>query len=184
MFSKLTIKTKLLFMSLLTIIIISILISAKSIYSLKLISQSDIENFKHEAYFEKENELKNYVSLAIKIIDSFYKRTSSDKIKHEVEEDLKKQTNFIFSILNFQYNKLKHTIPEDELKNILINIVQGSRYGKHGYFWINDLEARMIMHPIKPSLDGKDLTNLKDKNGKYFFKEFALKGKTKGRRFC
>ena len=183
MFSKLTIKTKLLFMSLLTIIIISILISAKSIYSLKLISQSDIENFKHEAYFEKENELKNYISLAIKIIDSFYKRTSNDKIKHEVEEDLKKQTNFIFSIINFQYNKLKHTIPEDELKNILINIVQGSRYGKHGYFWINDLEARMIMHPIKPSLDGKDLTNLKDKNGKYFFKEFALKGKTKGEGF-
>ena len=183
MFSKLTIKTKLLFMSLLTIIIISVLISAKSIYSLKVISEGDIENFKHEAYFEKENELKNYVSLAIKIIDSFYKRTSVETIKHEVEEDLKKQTNFLFSILNFQYNQLKDTLSEDELKNILINIVKGSRYGKNGYFWINDLEAKMIMHPIKESLDGKDLSSFKDKNGKKIFQEFALKGKVNGEGF-
>ena len=28
------------------------------------------------------------------------------------------------------------------------------KYGKSGYFWINDTKPKMIMHPIKPALDG------------------------------
>ena len=33
------------------------------------------------------------------------------------------------------------------------------RYGKNGYFWINDLNYKMVMHPIKPQLDGKVFIN-------------------------
>lgn len=41
-----------------------------------------------------------------------------------------------------------------------------------GYVWIQDLNAVMIMHPIKPSLDGKNLASLKDENGVLFFVAF------------
>ncbi|MDX1398159.1 MAG: methyl-accepting chemotaxis protein, partial [Oceanospirillum sp.] len=41
------------------------------------------------------------------------------------------------------------------------------------YFWINDMKAVVIMHPIKPALNGKDLTNLEDANGKKIFSEFV-----------
>lgn len=47
------------------------------------------------------------------------------------------------------------------------------RYGSGDYFWINDLTPRMIMHPIKPELNGKDLTENKDPTGKRLFVEFA-----------
>ena len=47
------------------------------------------------------------------------------------------------------------------------------RYGADDYFWINDLQPRMIMHPIKPGLNGRDLTEMKDPNGKHLFVEFA-----------
>ncbi len=47
------------------------------------------------------------------------------------------------------------------------------RYGSSGYFWINDTSPKMIMHPIKPALDGKDLSASKDPNGKHLFVEFA-----------
>jgi methyl-accepting chemotaxis protein len=30
------------------------------------------------------------------------------------------------------------------------------RYDGGEYFWINDMQPRMVMHPIKPELDGKD----------------------------
>ncbi|MCP4671773.1 MAG: hypothetical protein GY857_10760, partial [Desulfobacula sp.] len=30
-----------------------------------------------------------------------------------------------------------------------------------GYVWVQDLDAIMLMHPIKPSLDGKNLAGLK-----------------------
>jgi methyl-accepting chemotaxis protein len=47
------------------------------------------------------------------------------------------------------------------------------RYGNGDYFWINDLTPRMIMHPLKPELNGQDLSETKDPNGKRLFVEFA-----------
>ncbi len=38
-----------------------------------------------------------------------------------------------------------------------------------GYIWIHNLEGIMIMHPTKPSLDGKPLFGIKDPNGVYLF---------------
>jgi methyl-accepting chemotaxis protein len=47
------------------------------------------------------------------------------------------------------------------------------RYDKTNYFWINDFDTRMVMHPIKPQLDGKDLSTFTDPDGKRIFAEFA-----------
>lgn len=60
------------------------------------------------------------------------------------------------------------------------------RYGDgSGYFWINDMLPRMVMHPIKPELNGKDLSNDKDPNGKFLFVEFVnvVKGSATGKGF-
>src|SRR5512146_2566858 len=57
------------------------------------------------------------------------------------------------------------------------------RYGADDYFWINDLHPRMIMHPIKPELNGQDLTASKDPNGKHLFVEFADVVKRQGAGF-
>ena len=43
------------------------------------------------------------------------------------------------------------------------------RYDKSEYFWINDMHPRMVMHPTKPELDGKDLSDIKDPQGKLLF---------------
>ncbi len=51
--------------------------------------------------------------------------------------------------------------------------VSALRYSGKEYFWINDLEPRMIMHPTKPELDGKPLTDIADPNGKHLFVEFV-----------
>jgi methyl-accepting chemotaxis protein len=47
------------------------------------------------------------------------------------------------------------------------------RYEGKEYVWINDMHPRMVMHPIKPELDGKDLSDNKDPNGKHLFVEFV-----------
>ena len=57
------------------------------------------------------------------------------------------------------------------------------RYGADDYFWINDLQPRMIMHPIKPELNGRDLTEMKDPNGKRLFVEAAEVVKRQGAGF-
>ena len=59
------------------------------------------------------------------------------------------------------------------------------RYGSKGsdYFWINDMGPKMIMHPIKPALDGKDLSNNKDPNGKRLFVDMVNVCRDKGEGF-
>jgi methyl-accepting chemotaxis protein len=59
------------------------------------------------------------------------------------------------------------------------------RYGPDGkdYFWINDFGPAMIMHPFRPDLDGKDLSDFKDPQGKALFVEFARVCRDKGSGF-
>ena len=47
------------------------------------------------------------------------------------------------------------------------------RYGDNDYVFVSDMQVRSVMHPIKPELDGKDLSNLRDPNGIALFAEFA-----------
>jgi methyl-accepting chemotaxis protein len=69
-------------------------------------------------------------------------------------------------------------------KQIVLDMINKIRYGnqKDGYYWINDLNENMVLHPIKPTLNGKNLSNFKDPKGKYIFQEFVklCKEKQKG----
>lgn len=38
-----------------------------------------------------------------------------------------------------------------------------------GYVWVHNLDGEMVMHPIKPALDGKGLLDMRDVNGVYLF---------------
>lgn len=62
---------------------------------------------------------------------------------------------------------------EQEAKALAISTVRAMRYEEKEYFWINDMHPTMIMHPIKPELDGKDLSESKDPKGKKLFVEFV-----------
>ncbi|WP_066179130.1 cache domain-containing protein [Arcobacter porcinus] len=152
MSNKLSIKVKILILSILTIVLISIAVAFDSINSMKEYSNENIENYKKEAYDRKEQELKNYVSLAMKTVEAYYERTNIEKIKIELEDDLYKQTMFLFSILEGEYDKYKDSLSKSALEERLKNIVNSTRYGKTGYFWINDLDAKVIIHPISPNL--------------------------------
>jgi methyl-accepting chemotaxis protein len=56
-----------------------------------------------------------------------------------------------------------------------LETIKALRYGPEGkdYFWINDLHPRMVMHPYKPELNGQDLSDNEDPNGKKLFIEFV-----------
>ena len=57
------------------------------------------------------------------------------------------------------------------------------RYNGSEYFWINDMHPRVVMHPIKPELDGKDVTETKDPQGKALFVAFAEMVRKEGKGF-
>jgi methyl-accepting chemotaxis protein len=46
------------------------------------------------------------------------------------------------------------------------------RYCGSNYVWVQDAQVKMVLHPIKRRLNGKDLKGSKDENGKALFVEF------------
>lgn len=61
----------------------------------------------------------------------------------------------------------------DSAQAIALERVRKMRYGPElkDYFWIIDMQPRMIMHPYRPDLVGSDLNDYKDPNGKLLFVE-------------
>ncbi len=64
------------------------------------------------------------------------------------------------------------TVPE--AKRQAAAHLRSLRYGPEGkdYFWINDTHPTMIMHPYRPDLEGKDVTETVDPAGKKLFQAF------------
>ncbi|PPK93104.1 methyl-accepting chemotaxis protein [Kineococcus xinjiangensis] len=64
-------------------------------------------------------------------------------------------------------------LSEEEAKAAAIAVLKTLRYSGKEYFWVNDMGPTMVMHPIKPELDGKDLSGNADPDGKKLFVEMA-----------
>jgi methyl-accepting chemotaxis protein len=65
------------------------------------------------------------------------------------------------------------SISEADAQKAALSQLAGLRYGSGEYFWVNDMTPRMVMHPIKADLNGKDLSDMADPEGKHLFVEMA-----------
>ena len=144
------IKFKLLLLVILTILIVSVSIVINSINALNNSNEYNVEYFTESSYKNKEKTLKSYISLANKSINSYYNKIGTDGLT------------------------------EQDAKKLAIEYIHNLRYGDDGYFWIKDLNLKMVMHPISPKLNGKDLSSIKDPNGKYVFQEMVDLAKKQG----
>ena len=62
---------------------------------------------------------------------------------------------------------------QEAAQKLARSVLSKMRYGGSEYFWINDMHPHVVMHPIKPELDGKDVSDIKDPNGTALFVAFA-----------
>jgi methyl-accepting chemotaxis protein len=65
------------------------------------------------------------------------------------------------------------TISTGQAQENAKQILKSLRYAKNDYFWVNDTQPRMIMHPTNPALNGKDLSDYKDPSGVRLFVEMT-----------
>ncbi len=98
----------------------------------------------------------------------------AESLKQQRQNELVHLAEVASSIVHEEYDATVRDHSSEDLarKNAAARIAK-LRYANNEYFWINDLGPRMIMHPVKPELDGQDLSELKDPNGKRLFVEFA-----------
>ncbi|NOJ41147.1 HAMP domain-containing protein [Bradyrhizobium sp. WSM 1791] len=67
----------------------------------------------------------------------------------------------------------KGDVPAAEAQKRAMARIAALRYGNNDYYWINDMHPKMVMHPIKPEMNGSDLSTYKDPNGKLLFVDFV-----------
>ncbi|WP_325893617.1 methyl-accepting chemotaxis protein [Grimontia sp. NTOU-MAR1] len=85
------------------------------------------------------------------------------------------------SLIEYHYNRYKNgDITEQEAKQAALDAIAALRYDQGNYFWINDSQPAMVLHPIKPELNGKDLSQFEDKAGNRLFVEMASTAKRSG----
>tara|TARA_R110002110_G_scaffold392064_1_gene605488 strand:- start:5549 stop:7324 length:1776 start_codon:yes stop_codon:yes gene_type:complete len=118
-----------------------------------ILSAITIYQTTHGLKAQKNSELKHLTETAITMVAGFHARTQGGDLT------------------------------EAQAKAAAAAAVSKMRYEGKEYFWINDMAPRMVMHPVKPQLNGKDLSKLADPNGKLLFNEFVKTVKAGGAGF-
>jgi PAS domain S-box-containing protein len=106
-----------------------------------------------------------------------------EHLMRKKREAIQSLTETAWSILCvYQQQVINGKLGLDEAKDRALNLIRGMRYGREGkdYFWINDLQPKMIMHPYRTDLEGQDLNDFKDPVGKKLFVEFVRTARTNG----
>lgn len=106
-------------------------------------------------------------------------------IYSEKQSNVKQNVEVAYSVFESKYKMFKEgKLTEEEAKDQAAKAIKEFKYDEGmGYFWINDYEPNMIMHPIKPQLDGKSLKENVDPNGKKLFVEMTKVVKKSGEGF-
>ena len=138
----------------------------------------DLDSFKASSLQKHKDELKHLTDTVWSIIQTKYEQSKPENL-HNV---LKDRGEMFKKNLTHFYNANKDKMTTSQLKEAIKNYTNIYRHDSlnTGYFWINDFNATMIMHPIKTSLNGKNLWNFQDPNGVYLFRDFVLTCKDSG----
>jgi PAS domain S-box-containing protein len=85
------------------------------------------------------------------------------------------------SLIYYAHLADNKVISLSEAKDRAAEHLRNIRYGpeKKDYFWINDTHPTMIMHPYRRDLEGVDVTNTRDPEGKKLFQAFLETAKAK-----
>ena len=97
--------------------------------------------------------------------------------------EIKSEVQSAISIVNTCYESYKSgSISEEEAKYKAREILRGMRYGDDdsGYFWIDDTDFNLVMHPILQDQEGTNRKDLTDKNGVKIIQEIMKVAKDGG----
>jgi methyl-accepting chemotaxis protein len=83
-------------------------------------------------------------------------------------------------ISGYQQRVAKGEMTAEDAKAAALAAMSTLRYSGQEYVWVNDLDGVMLMHPFAPKLVGRPILDLKDPDGKLFFKEMVDVSRAKG----
>ena len=116
---------------------------------------------------------------------------SSISLSQAYQSLLQQKHNANQQVVEAAYSVVEHfyqqqsdsSLNEEQAKKQAIEVLNSLRYDKTNYFWINDFSPTMIMHPIKPALNGKNVGDVKDPDGTALFINMVKIVREKGQGF-
>jgi methyl-accepting chemotaxis protein len=119
--------------------------------------------------------------LGVIILTTIFLFSERQLITDERETNVKQAVETASGVLDY-YNGLvtSGAMPLADAQQKALDTIKGMRYSGNEYFWVNDFKPVMLMHPIKPELNGTTLNQNKDADGKLLFVEMTELAKNKG----
>lgn len=98
----------------------------------------------------------------------------SETFYEEKKQESRELTTSALSMIEGFYELSQHSdMTEVEAKELALYALKSSRSFHDGYYWVNDSNANMVMHPERPDLMGINLAKVQDINGLHLFSEFV-----------
>jgi len=108
------------------------------------------------------------------VLAGFWVIGERSRILDEKREKVRNLVEVPYSVIaGYEQMEEKGTMSRKEAQERALQIVSAMRYEGSNYFWINDDHPTMVMHPMKPQLNGKDLSDYRDPSGKALFVEMV-----------
>lgn len=151
------IKNKISLVAVISILSLSSMILAALYYSLSKSSKNRVEDYRKELLNERREMIKSITESAASLIRKSY-------------------ADYAFDL---QSGKISAR-DEDRYKKTALEAIDSIRFGDNGYFFTYTYEGVNIQHAVNKKLIGKNLINMKDKNGVMLIQDLIARAKEGG----
>jgi methyl-accepting chemotaxis protein len=112
--------------------------------------------------------------IGLLLIVAFGAWQSREAMMRERRAQLQTLVEEAMSVTNYYYTlSQQNKLPEADAQKQALAAIGSMRYGSDGYLSVNNSQSVMLMHPIKPELDGKSLGDFTDPAGTHVFSEMV-----------
>ncbi len=95
----------------------------------------------------------------------------------ERENKLSAQVETALNVAKHFYSQ-REQLGEQTAKQNALNAIASLRYDGDNYFWILNQKMNVVMHPLKPELNGQNAESFKDGAGKFHWREMVTISQT------
>ncbi len=120
------------------------------------------------------------------LLNSVYMPSIHSSLWEEKEQQVQNLVQSQITVLeHFHDQAASGQIDQDQAKQMAQDLIAEIRFGPReaDYFWINDMQPKMITHPYNPELEGQNVSDIQDPDGVYLFDEFVHVAREKGAGF-
>jgi methyl-accepting chemotaxis protein len=120
-------------------------------------------------------------AIALALLSVTWLRSERARILAEKKQTATGLVEAAYSIVaDLQKDEIAGKMTRQEAQKRALQALRVVRYGDGNYVWVHNMRSVLIMHPVQPQLDGKDMTNYRDPTGKAFLLEMTTVVRQRG----